>query len=94
MLAIGDVTFVVFWQMDPSDFIWRALMSVVVDFSILLMYIQIVYEYKPMCIRRLVKTILGLTVMLKGIFEKSQRQPLNAWYHLKVTKRRFDRRDI
>ena len=69
-------------------------MGVVVDFSILLMYIQILYECKCMCIRRLVETTLGLTVMLKGIFEKSQRQPLNAWYHLKVTKRRFDRLDI
>ena len=87
MLAAGDVTFVVFWQTDPSEFVWIAFMSAVVNFSI-------VYECKSMCMRRLVKTILELTVMLKGISEKSQRQPLNAWYHLKVTKRRFDRLDI
>lgn len=52
MLAIGDVTFVVFWITNPGDLIWRAFMGVVVDFSILLMYIQIIYECKCMCIRR------------------------------------------
>jgi hypothetical protein len=33
MLAAGDVTFVVFWKTDPSEFIWTAFiaMSVVID---------------------------------------------------------------
>jgi hypothetical protein len=72
MLAAGDVTFVVFWKTDPSEFVCTAFMSVVVDSNILILHVlnlfvnavhvyKAIGRYRPsfICINSHAKRYLG-----------------------------------